>query len=31
VQFFQIATSRQHVRVRYELTDNTWSHSLLWP
>lgn len=31
VQFFQIATSRQHVRVRYELTDNTWSHTLLWP
>jgi len=31
VQFFQIATSRQHVRVRYDLTDNTWSHTLLWP
>jgi pyridoxamine 5'-phosphate oxidase len=31
VQFFQIATSRQHVRVRYERTDNTWSHTLLWP
>jgi pyridoxamine 5'-phosphate oxidase len=31
VQFFQIATSRQHVRVRYDLTDDTWSHTLLWP
>jgi pyridoxamine 5'-phosphate oxidase len=31
VQFFQIDASRQHVRVRYELTDNIWSHTLLWP
>jgi pyridoxamine 5'-phosphate oxidase len=31
VQFFQIAASRQHVRVRYDRTDNTWSHTLLWP
>jgi pyridoxamine 5'-phosphate oxidase len=31
VQFFQIATSRQHARVRYDLTNDTWSHTLLWP
>ncbi|HYS34127.1 MAG TPA: pyridoxine 5'-phosphate oxidase C-terminal domain-containing protein, partial [Pseudonocardiaceae bacterium] len=31
VQFFQITASRQHVRVHYVLTDNTWSHTLLWP
>jgi pyridoxamine 5'-phosphate oxidase len=31
VQFFQIDPSRKHIRVRYELTDNTWSRSLIWP
>jgi pyridoxamine 5'-phosphate oxidase len=31
VQFFQIAASRQHVRVRYDLADDTWSHTLIWP
>lgn len=31
VQFFQGDTARQHVRVRYQVNNGTWSHSLLWP
>jgi pyridoxamine 5'-phosphate oxidase len=31
VQFFQGDAGREHVRVRYQVTNGTWSHSLLWP
>ena len=31
VQFFQGDLSRKHLRVRYQVTNGTWSHSLLWP
>jgi pyridoxamine 5'-phosphate oxidase len=31
VQFFQGDPSRQHIRVRYQFTGVTWSHSQLWP
>ncbi|HEX3650678.1 MAG TPA: pyridoxal 5'-phosphate synthase [Pseudonocardiaceae bacterium] len=31
VQFFQGDPARQHVRVRYTRSDDTWTHTLLWP
>lgn len=31
VQFFQGDHGREHVRVRYQVNNGTWSHSLLWP
>ncbi|HEX4226125.1 MAG TPA: pyridoxal 5'-phosphate synthase [Pseudonocardiaceae bacterium] len=31
VQFFQGDAERQHVRVRYQRSENGWEHTLLWP
>lgn len=31
VQFFQGDLTRKHTRVRYQRTDDIWSHHLLWP
>lgn len=31
VQFFQGDPQRKHVRVRYQFSGTSWSHSLLWP
>ncbi len=31
VQFFQGDVERQHVRVRYQLGEDGWAHTLLWP
>lgn len=31
VQFFQGDAGREHVRLRYQVNNGTWSHSLLWP